>query len=306
MISILVPMSTFAAPVSGTIMVSKGQVKIKSGASTTDAKVGSKIQEGDMIVTGPDSRAKIVMADRNVINVNPDTELVIEIYQNDAASGQKNVQMNLLNGKVRSNVEQTYDGAKSKFLIKTPTAVAGVRGTQFLAGFFRSTGMTSIVTFKGAVQLFAITPTGQMIGAPVEIRKGQTSSVQTNSIPEPPKDIPKQEIKKMDVDTTASMKGPNNSNPEQRNVASEAGPAMPGGPNGAPGMNPPPPPPVSMVTMQDMDMSMAKQIKEVREVMMPSPPPNMIKPPSLDSSIVKDIIRDTASKTRVIVQPQIN
>ncbi|HEY1078730.1 MAG TPA: FecR family protein [Bdellovibrio sp.] len=276
----------------GVFMVSKGSVKIESAKKgASDAKVGAKIYEGDTVVTGADSRAKIVMSDRNVINVNPDTKLQIAKYENDAASGKKNVEMNLLQGKVRNNVEQTYDGDKNKFQIKTPTAVAGVRGTQFLAGFNPSTQMTSIVTFKGAVTLASIGPGGKIIGAPVLVKKGETTTASGGAAPEPPKAMPKEEAKKLDADT-ASNSTPTKETSNNRDVASE---------NSAPVKESAPP----MIDKKDLDMGMAKEIKDVRTA--PVAPPAQMAPrlPAMDgNSAVKDIIRDNMGKTRVIVRPQ--
>lgn len=213
--------NAFADDMYGVFMVTKGSVKVQSAKTgTTDAKVGVKVFEGDTVITGADSRAKIVMADRNVINLNPDTKMQIQKYQNDSASGKKDVQLNLLQGKVRNNVQQTYDGDKSKFLIKTPTAVAGVRGTQFLAGFDPSTQMTSIVTFKGAVSVASVNKAGQVVGAPVMVKKGEMTTATANAAPEAPKPLPKEEVKKMDVESAST-----NSNKEkeggEKNAANE-------------------------------------------------------------------------------------
>ena len=72
------------ADVSGLIMVVKGDIKVTSKDGKTEAaKVGKKVSQGDTIVAGPDARAKIVMSDKNVINVSPDTKIVIEKYEND-------------------------------------------------------------------------------------------------------------------------------------------------------------------------------------------------------------------------------
>lgn len=276
----------------GVFMVSKGSVKIESAKKgASDAKVGAKIYEGDTVVTGADSRAKIVMSDRNVINVNPDTKLQIAKYENDAASGKKNVEMNLLQGKVRNNVEQTYDGEKSKFLIKTPTAVAGVRGTQFLAGFNPVTQMTSIVTFKGAVSLASISPSGQIIGTPVLVKKGETTNAAGGAAPEAPKLMPKEEAKKLDQET-AAVSAPTKESANNRDVASDMAP---------PAKESAPP----MIDKKDLDVGMAKEIKDVRKA--PMAPPNQMAPrlPSNDpNSAVKDIIRDSMGKTKVIVRPQ--
>ncbi len=313
---------TFAQQMYGIFMVVKGTVKIQNASKqVSDAKVGAKIFEGDMVTTLTDARAKIVMSDRNVINVNPDTQLQITKYQNDTASGKKNVELNLLNGKVRNNVEQTYDGDKSKFLIKTPTAVAGVRGTQFMAGFDKKTQMTSIVTFKGAVSLATISASGQILGAPVMVNKGEMTVVTPNQPPPPPKPVPQEEIKKMDGETSVSLQNRNDS-PSTKDMAAKesaskdvaAGKDSTAPSSGqkrdvASDVNAPMPPPPgatapSMIDKKDMDINMAKDIKDVRAV---APPPVM--PPraptaTTDNSIVKDILKDTFGKTKVIIKPQ--
>lgn len=246
----MVSVSALAEPMYGVLMVVKGSVKVQNASKqTTDAKVGGKVMEGDTIITAADSRAKVVMSDRNVINVNPDTQVQITKYENDAASGKKNVEMNLLQGKVRNNVEQTYDGEKSKFLIKTPTAVAGVRGTQFLTGFDIKTRMTSIVTFKGAVTLATLNANGKL-GTAVTIKKGQMSSAAPNSTPDAPKSVPKDDMKRLEGDTTASMSNKEKEKTEggdqKREVASDGGKEKlsDGPPVGGPQPLETPPPPI--------------------------------------------------------------
>lgn len=268
----------------GIFMVVKGQVSIDSAkGEKNSAKVGSKVYPGDTIISLADSRGKIVMSDRNVINISPDTKIQIAKYENDPASGSKNVEMNLLQGKVRNNVEQSYDGEKSKFLIKTPTAVAGVRGTQFLTGYNPKTQMTSITTFKGAVSLISVNVQGVPVGAPVLVKKGETSSAAPNKSPEAPRAVPKEEIKKMDVETASST---GSSSSSTREVASESS---------AP----------TMVDKKDMDIDMAKEIKDVRNNVVEVPAVATPKTPFVDNtSKVKDILRETAGKTRVNVRPQ--
>ncbi len=202
-LAFLLPFTAVSAPQFGLFMVVKGDIKIESqGRPAAPVKVGSKIHPGDTVISGPDSRAKIVMADRNVINISPDTKMALEIYDSDQKSGTKNVQMNLLEGKVRNNVEQKYDGEKSKFLIKTPTAVAGVRGTQFLTSFDPRTRLTQIVTMKGAVALSPINaPPGSQ---PVIVKKGEASSFTAGAAaPEPPRALPKEEMKKIDKESSS-------------------------------------------------------------------------------------------------------
>lgn len=282
-----------ANPMYGVFMVSKGNVKIQSAAQkTSDAKVGSKVYEGDTIITGADSRAKVVMSDRNVINISPDTEIKIAQYKNDAATGKKNVELDLLKGKVRNNVEQKYDEKESKFQVKTLTAVAGVRGTQFVVAFDPGSRITSVTTFKGAVTLASLNPQGTMIGEPVVVKKGQTTSAASEKAPEAPKAMPKDEAKKADAETNASTS--TEKTPKNREIASEGEvkPEAPAAKN-------------TMVDKKDTDTKIATEIKDVRSPVMAPPP---VAPPRLPTStptndIVKDIVRDTAGKTKVIVRP---
>lgn len=192
----------------GLFMVVKGDIKVTNLKNqTAPVKVGSKILPGETVVSGADSRAKIVMADRNVFNISPSTKFVISSYENDPKAGTKNVELSLLDGKVRSNVEQKYDGEKSKFLIKTPTAVAGVRGTQFLVSFDAATKLTQVVTLKGSVEFSTLSASGQASKA-VTVKKGETTTAGSETqAPEAPKAMPKEELKQIDTESSAQTGG---------------------------------------------------------------------------------------------------
>lgn len=202
-------------------MVVKGTVKIESLGSMSDAKVNSKIQVGDTIITESDSRAKIVMTDRNILNISPNTKMKIEKYTNSAAD--KNVNLNLIEGKVRSKVEQKYDNKNSKFEIRTATAVAGVRGTEFITSYNSSTKTTEVITMKGKVSFQTINVTGISATAappePVIVEKGEKSQAKGNDAPAVPVKVPEKEMKQIDSETTVKKKpkdggGSNVGNPQ--------------------------------------------------------------------------------------------
>lgn len=297
-------------------MVVKGDIAITTSKQQKQkVKVGDKVFPGDIVESAKESRAKIVMSDRNVINISPDTKLEIQKYENDGNN--KNVEMNLLQGKVRNNVEQKYDGEKNKFLIKTPTAVAGVRGTQFFTSFDPGTKITAVVTLRGAVSLAPINVTsGNM--KPVLVQKGESTTMAAGANPEPPKALPKEELKKIDQESTASAstgkqeapkevaKGENskaeNQNAETKESRSpsmveanttgdNAGPASP-----------------TMVEVSDMD---AGQFQEIRmptaDVNQPLPPPptliTPLLPPPPPQGLINDIIGGNSGRARVIVTP---
>ncbi len=191
-----------AQTVQGVMMVVKGDIKVTGADGKIEAgKVGKKVSAGDTILAGADSRAKIVMADKNVINVSPDSKIVIEKYENDGKD-KKNVELNVVYGKVRASVEQKYDGDKSKFNIKTPSAVAGVRGTDFLMGYNQGTKTAQVITFSGSVAVGQPGP-GGTIKNPVFVQAGQMTSAGAGKTPETPKSVPKEDLNKMNNETKA-------------------------------------------------------------------------------------------------------
>lgn len=269
-----------AADMYGMFMVVKGDIKvINLKNETVAAKVGSKILPGETVSSGADARAKIVMSDRNVINVSPDSKLKIEKYENDAKTGQKNVEMNLIEGKVRNNVEQKYDGDKQKFIIKTPTAVAGVRGTQFLTSFNPQTRVTQVVTLMGAVHLASIT--NGVIGSGVMVKKGEMTSVNAGQAPAAPTSVPKEDLKKMDAESTTAQNGNRNS---------ERTPASGGGTS------------ASMTDKKDMDVSQAPPPPKDGGPKQPGPPPPP-PPPDICRSNPQACRPPTNGPTKVIVKP---
>lgn len=307
----------------GIFMVVKGSVEVESSKTgKAVGKVGAKVYPGDKISTLKDSRAKIVMSDRNVLNISPDSVLTIVKYDNDPKSNVRNVELELSQGKVRNNVEQKYDGDKSKFIIKTPTAVAGVRGTQFLTSFDVKTRVTQVVTFKGVVQMASILANGQVSNVNVTIKKGEaSSSKQGQETPEAPKALPKEEINKAEKDSQARTNqtgegttvADNNEKPLEKNdkepkkdkVDGEGKrePASEGKPN--PNAEKPMD---TMIDKKDMDHAVAKDIKPPILVDAPPMQPNIPRLPSMvqpsqQNPVIDEIVRAKLNKTKVIIKP---
>ncbi len=196
--------AAFAAGAHGVFRVVKGKVSVKSAQSgqVVRARLGSKVLPGDVISTEKDSRAKIVMVDNNEINISPESEIKIEKYEFDPNQGKKDVLLNVIYGKVRSKVEQKYDGRTSKFQVKTPSAIAGVRGTDFITGYTPATSTSQVITFEGRVEFGSVGVNGQMIN-PVEIVPGQMAEISKGGERPVPQSIPQDNLKQMDSETNA-------------------------------------------------------------------------------------------------------
>lgn len=276
--------STASAKQIGLFMVVKGEVKVVRGSETLKAKVPLGVYQGDTVISSKDARAKIVMNDKNVIHISPSTELKIETYVNDGQ--QKNVELNLKEGKVRNNVEQTYDGDKNKFIIKTPTAVAGVRGTQFITSFDKGRNETKIVTLQGRVELTNLPTQTGAAATTVVINKGESSTATAEAPPAPPQAVPADQMKNIDQDTTVKTtdkKAPSAAESNGRASDTKKAPEA---------------------RVEDPQDQSPKTFDKLPEVKSPTPtaatpPPAFQRPPPPINNLPADAIRQQQEKTKV-------
>ena len=153
-----------------------------SGATWQPLHIGAILQSGAVIKTAPDATVDIVLgqaaaaggigkggvgmnnatayaagrdptsggftaaAQQNVIRMMGGTELAIDklTYSNTGAETVGDTELDLRSGKIFGNIKKI--SAMSKYEIKTPTGVAGIRGTSFAMG---SDG--SVVCYSGSV-----------------------------------------------------------------------------------------------------------------------------------------------------------
>jgi hypothetical protein len=151
----LTAVSAEAAPrVAGRVVRVVGEVlRIDVKNSQKKLVVGDAFSEGDVIATGPDGRAKLLMSEgNNEVVLGAHTRLVIERVGSQARSSKSGTTLSLREGQVRSVVKKKYTGLDSDvFEIKTPNAVAGVRGTVFLISFDPKSFRSLLATEEGAV-----------------------------------------------------------------------------------------------------------------------------------------------------------
>jgi hypothetical protein len=205
---------------SGVFKIVKGDVRIRSGrdGKIVKAEIGTRVYASDTVLTADQSRAKIEMIDGNELNVLPASQITIKTYEFDPQNNKKNVLLNVLSGKIRSKVNQKYDGQTSHFQVTTPSAVAGVRGTDFITSYDASMRQSSILTFNGKVEFGQPGPNGSILNS-VFVKPGQTSSAAANAAPTPPTAVPTSDLKKLDIESKPES-GPAAGNP---NGASNTG-----------------------------------------------------------------------------------
>lgn len=154
--ALLVPTAAFA--LSGTLVYVEGDVTLQTGPDRRDAAIGDSIGPGDVVVTGPRSLAEIDLAHHTTVKLKERTTLAIDSI-GDLTS------VTLSAGGVFTNISQKLTG---RFSVKTDTAIAGVRGTQFFVAFGRTIDAKPDVWLcvnEGSVEV-AIPQTGQTVVVP--------------------------------------------------------------------------------------------------------------------------------------------
>ena len=118
--------------------------------------------ETDTLQTEDSSKLRIAFVDengrpdKNELFVAPNSKIQISKYR-PGNSPSRRAWMDLFYGKVRSAVNNRYESeGKNTFRIKTPVAVAGVRGTEFMVTHYEGARTTKIETFSGLVRMSAL------------------------------------------------------------------------------------------------------------------------------------------------------
>ncbi len=116
----------------GLIKVAKGSVQIQRGAAKLPAAVGAGLQASDVIVTGADGSAGITFTDNSLVSVGPNSVFAIDKYSFDTTTHAGHFEGNLRQGRLAAVSGKMVKQSPESMKIRTPSAVMGVRGTEFV------------------------------------------------------------------------------------------------------------------------------------------------------------------------------
>ena len=152
-----------------------GWLKQPDGTKNLAAS-GMSVFEKDSILTEGDGKVFVEFKDGNLIQVQNNSAVKIDQYE--VAAEKRKAVIDLLRGQLRNQVKQKYNGETTSYQIKTKTAVAGVRGTDFVVTFSDGEKLeTGIQTLEGKVVL-----ANSDYSRSIDISKGeQASYVVTNT-----------------------------------------------------------------------------------------------------------------------------
>lgn len=208
-------------------------LRMQSGREGEKVRYGMRVEQNkvmplecdDIVMTGRDANAKIILANGKV-SLGPDSRIEIAMHAKAGQSGQppKVSLINLTYGKMRALIQRKPQGASQgriensntsskaakglkpqetsqiEFRVRTFSAVAGVRGTDFFTSYEPNSGLTEQATIEGSVEVQQAGTTQKVL-----VAEGQQVAVETTPAAvaayetqlktgvidlEPPKNIP--------------------------------------------------------------------------------------------------------------------
>jgi len=155
------------------------------------ARDGGAVQKGDFIRTKSNARAEITFNDGSVVKIAQRSRIDVSEY---SASARK---LGLPRGKVQAIVVPVASGtAAHSFEIRTPNAIAGVRGTSFYV--YHQGNVTGVAVLQGVVHTASLAMPSQG----VTLVAGTGTMVTTGHAPTPPRPLSATELNSHQKDVT--------------------------------------------------------------------------------------------------------
>ncbi|MBW2703601.1 MAG: FecR domain-containing protein [Deltaproteobacteria bacterium] len=124
---------------------------LERAGAKIEPRIGEMLRVGDILCTGKKGRLKVLMSDDSVIALGSKSRLVLDSHRFAAKTHQRSTSLRLIRGRVRALVHKLVADEKPDFEVRTRTAVAGVRGTEFLIIADDEGAQVRLVTFSGSV-----------------------------------------------------------------------------------------------------------------------------------------------------------
>ena len=138
--------------VQGVVTFASGFVSIHRGEQQSELDVEDLVEVGDLIKTESDSFVEIQFADFGIIRIQENTELIVQnMHLQDE---QSKVNMKLNKGKMLAKVSKLSKG--EEFEVRTSTALAGVRGTEFMVKQEAGSDTASFAVKEGKVSVIPL------------------------------------------------------------------------------------------------------------------------------------------------------
>lgn len=168
-----------------------------SGGDWAPLAPADALAQGDQVRTQADSRMKILLRDDSVLTLGESSQLRLD---EQVAGAAPQSTFSLFVGRIRAIATERYGAAGARFEVKTPTAVAGVRGTEFVAQHDTTEEETLVAGIVDTTMVRAAIDTS---GArAVRVGPGEVTRIRRGSYPSAAAKIPADQLRGL-LDATA-------------------------------------------------------------------------------------------------------
>jgi hypothetical protein len=115
----------------GTVKIARGQVSIERGGASLPAGVGARLQAADVVATGSDGAVGITMNDDTLLSAGANSRVSLDRYAHDPSTNQGRLDVSLNRGTIAVISGRIANQSTDAMTVRTPTAILGVRGTEF-------------------------------------------------------------------------------------------------------------------------------------------------------------------------------
>ena len=144
-------------------------------------KTGARVSPGDELKTGKDGYVTIRLADGSTLALQPGSTMAIESLRKSPLAPSADALFSLKNGRIEASVEKR-SASGARFEVRTPIAVAAVRGTRFRVSADEEKRTATSEVIEGSVQ---VNDTGNL--GSVEVPEGFGTRVLEGQAPAAPR-----------------------------------------------------------------------------------------------------------------------
>jgi hypothetical protein len=166
---LLLTSEAFAAAFVAQAVKTRGDIRITRDGGDMSCAMGTAVQLGDVIKTGPGARLRLRFVDGSILALGENTKLSVDLFAVDAANKSRTVVLTVLEGIVNAAAAKSGE-SKFDYQIKTQSGYSAVRGTKWIVAFQHA--LMTVYVLNGTVEMG-----GNGGTPPVLINTGQWSSV---------------------------------------------------------------------------------------------------------------------------------
>jgi len=145
------------------------------------AVLNMPLEEGDRIKAGKGSFAEITFDNGQVVKIEEDSDLRLSSIL--LSEEEEKIELKALIGRILANVKKAI-GTKSKLELHTPTAVIGVRGTEYIAEVKED--ITEVAVFDGDVSVNYYKEDGMISPEEIVVKANEQVSIRLRQRPTKP------------------------------------------------------------------------------------------------------------------------